>query len=64
MVGIIVLLIVLVLQLFPLPSGWELVAPVAGVAVLIGGELVGRIRGKRAVGAFGSGVTTKIPAQK
>jgi hypothetical protein len=54
-VGIVVLLIVLALQLVPLPSGWELVAPVVGVAVLITGALFGLIRGKRAVGTFGNG---------
>jgi hypothetical protein len=59
MVGIVVLLIVLVLQLFPLPSGWELVAPVVGVAVLIGGALAGRARGNRAIAAFGNGRPTE-----
>jgi amino acid transporter len=54
LVGIVVLLIVLLLQLFPLPSGWELVAPVVGVVVLVGGALVGRARGNRAHATFGN----------
>ena len=50
--GIIVLFIVLALQIFPLPSGWELIAPVLGLAVLAGGGIFGRTRGGRAQGSF------------
>ena len=51
-IAIIVLLIVLGLQVFPLPSGWELIAPVLGLAVLAGGGIFGRMRGQRAQDAF------------
>ena len=51
-IGILVLVIVLCLQIFPLPSGWELIAPVLGLAVLAGGALFGRARGDRASAAF------------
>ena len=53
--GIIVLFIVLALQIFPLPSGWELIAPVLGLAVLAGGGIFGRTRGGRAQGSFSKG---------
>ena len=46
--GIAVLLIVLALQVFPIPSGWELIGPVVGLSVLLGGGLFGRLRGGRA----------------
>jgi amino acid transporter len=46
--GIVVLLIVLGLQIFPIPSGWELIAPVLGLSVLLGGGVFGRMRGGRA----------------
>jgi amino acid transporter len=46
--GIAVLLIVLALQVFPIPSGWELIAPVIGLSVLLGGGVFGRMRGGRA----------------
>jgi len=46
--GIAVLLIVLALQVFPIPTGWELIAPVVGLSVLLGGGLLGRLRGGRA----------------
>ena len=50
--GIVVLAIVLALQIFPIPSGWELIAPTFGLAVLVGGGVFGRVRGGRAQGAF------------
>jgi hypothetical protein len=36
------------LQLFPLPSGWELIAPVVALSALLAGAVVGRTRGHRA----------------
>jgi hypothetical protein len=36
------------MQLFPLPSGWELIAPVVALAALLAGGVVGRTRGQRA----------------
>lgn len=44
--GIVVLLIVLWLQLYPLPTGWELIAPALGLAVLAGGAIGGRLMGR------------------
>ena len=35
MIGVLIVLIVLYFSLFPLPTGWELVAPVAGVTTVI-----------------------------
>jgi len=55
-IGAIALLVfVLVLQVFPLPSGWELIAPALGLAVLAGGAIFGRLRGHRADGSFTGG---------
>lgn len=51
-IGIVALVVVLCLQIFPLPSGWELAAPLLGVAVLVGGGLFGRVRGARAASVF------------
>jgi amino acid transporter len=50
--GIVVLVVVLCLQIFPLPSGWELIAPALGVAVLVAGGVFGRLRGQRASAVF------------
>jgi amino acid transporter len=50
--GVVILLGVIVLQLFPVPSGWELIAPVVAVLVLIGGAVFGRARGDRAAEAL------------
>jgi hypothetical protein len=36
------------LQVFPLPSGWELIAPTVAIVALIVGAVVGRKRGERA----------------
>lgn len=47
-VGVLILIAVIGLQLFPLPSGWELIAPVVAIAALVGGGIVGRTRGDRA----------------
>jgi len=43
---------VLVLQIFPIPSGWELIAPMLGLVVLACGAVFGRLRGHRAREAF------------
>lgn len=51
-VGVVILLGVIALQLFPVPSGWELIAPVAAILVLIGGGIFGRARGNRAAQAL------------
>lgn len=48
MFGLVILVGVIGLQLFPLPSGWELIAPLVAVAVLLLGAIVGRARGERA----------------
>jgi amino acid transporter len=50
--AIITLLIVLALQVFPIPSGWELIAPALGLASLAVGGALGRIRGNRAQAFF------------
>ena len=46
--GILVLIIILALQVFPLATGWELIAPLLGLAVLLGGGIFGFLRGHRA----------------
>ena len=46
--GVIIVLIVLYFSLFPLPSGWELVAPVAGVVTVIVMAIVGLVVSGRA----------------
>jgi len=43
-----VLSIILALQVFPLATGWELIAPLLGLAVLLGGGVFGLLRGHRA----------------
>jgi peptidoglycan/LPS O-acetylase OafA/YrhL len=48
MVGIGILVAIIVLQIFPLPSGWELIAPTVAIVALIVGAAVGRKRGERA----------------
>ena len=48
LVGIGILAMILVLQVFPLPSGWELIAPMVAIVSLIVGAAVGRKRGERA----------------
>ena len=48
LVGIGILVTILVLQIFPLPSGWELIAPMVAIVSLIVGAAVGRKRGERA----------------
>jgi len=50
--AIVLLVFVLILQIFPVPSGWELIAPSLGLAVLAGGAVFGRMRGHQAHGAF------------
>jgi len=50
--GVVILLGVIALQLFPVPSGWELIAPLAAVLVLVGGGIFGRARGDRAAQAL------------
>jgi len=50
--AILLLAFVLILQIFPIPSGWELIAPCLGIAVLAGGAVFGRMRGHRAHSAF------------
>lgn len=50
--AIVLLMVVLVLQIFPIPSGWELIAPALGLAVLAGGAVFGRLRGHQARDAF------------
>ena len=50
--GVALLACVLALQVFPLPSGWELVAPLLGLALLAGGAIVGRWRGPQAREVF------------
>ena len=47
-IGIVILAAILVLQVFPLPSGWELIAPIVAIVALILGAVVGRKRGERA----------------
>jgi hypothetical protein len=47
-VGIGILIAIIVLQVFPLPSGWELIAPTVAIAALVLGAVVGRRRGERA----------------
>jgi hypothetical protein len=39
--GVVIVLVVLYFSLFPLPTGWELVAPVAGVTTVIVMAVVG-----------------------
>jgi amino acid transporter len=46
--GIAILVAILVLQVFPLPSGWELIAPMVAIVALIVGAVVGRKRGEHA----------------
>lgn len=46
--GVLLLLGVIALQLFPVPSGWELIAPGVALMVLFTGAVVGRARGDRA----------------
>lgn len=48
LIGIVILVGMIGLQLFPLPSGWELIAPVVAIAALVAGAVVGRTRGQRA----------------
>ena len=48
--GVVIVLVVLYFSLFPLPSGWELVAPVAGVTTVIVMAVVGLTVSGRAVG--------------
>jgi amino acid transporter len=55
--GIAILVAVLVLQVFPLPSGWELIAPAIAVCALIGGAYVGRARGNMMREGIPHGVT-------
>lgn len=50
--AIVLLVVVLVLQIFPIPSGWELIAPTLGLVVLACGAVFGRLRGHRARDAF------------
>ncbi len=50
--AIVVLVMLLFLQVFPIPSGWELIAPVLGLGVLAAGAAFGRLRGDRARDAF------------
>jgi amino acid transporter len=50
--GVLALLAVIGLQLFPLPSGWELIAPTVAVVALVVGAVVGRARGDRASRAW------------
>ena len=47
--GVVILGAVIALQLFPFPSGWKLVAPVTTLAIIVGGALVGRLRGGRSI---------------
>lgn len=53
--GILVLIGVLLLQVVPLPSGWELIAPAVGLIVLVGGGIFGRLRGDRADAGLAAG---------
>ena len=46
--GIVILIAMIGMQLFPLPSGWELIAPVVALAALLAGGVVGRTRGHHA----------------
>jgi hypothetical protein len=48
--GVVIVLVVLYFSLFPLPTGWELVAPVAGVTTVIVMAVVGLTVSGRAVG--------------
>ncbi len=50
--GVLFLIGLIVLQLFPIPSGWELIAPVVAVLIFIVGAGVGRSRGRRAAAAL------------
>lgn len=46
--GIAILAAVFVLQVFPLPSGWELIAPIFAISALIIAAVFGRLVGNRA----------------
>jgi amino acid transporter len=45
--GIVILVSMFTLQVFPLPSGWELIAPVFAIVALVAGAVFGRLRGNR-----------------
>lgn len=47
-VGLVIVLIVLCFSLFPLPTGWELFAPLAGVLSVIAGAIAGSVLSGRA----------------
>lgn len=46
--GVVCVLVVLYFSLFPLPTGWELVAPVAGVLTVVAGAVFGWVLSARA----------------
>ncbi|MFM8773774.1 MAG: hypothetical protein ACKOFP_08065, partial [Actinomycetota bacterium] len=48
MVGVVIVLIVMYFSLFPLPTGWELVAPLAGVTTVVVMTVVGVVISGRA----------------
>lgn len=54
LLGIAVLATVFLLQLFPVPSGWELIAPVFAIVALVAGAVVGRLRGNWATKSLAS----------